>query len=74
MLYPLHQATDGYLEFPNIIGNFLFLGHTQIHHHSQLHLLLESLIIAKAVFHNDLKLTDHMTRPCPHWVLCGKET
>lgn len=65
MLYPLHQATDGYLELPNIIGNFLFLGHTQIHHHSQLYLLSESLTIAKAVFHKDLKLTDHMTRPFP---------
>lgn len=61
MLYPLYQVTDGYLELPNIIGNFLFLGHTQIHHHSQLCLLLESLIIAKAVSHNDLKLPDHMT-------------
>lgn len=59
MLYPLYQVTDGYLELPNIIGNFLFLGHTQIHHYSQLCLLLESLIIAKAVSHNDLKLTDH---------------
>lgn len=40
-----------YFELPNIVGNFLFLGHTQIHHYSKLYIILKSFTRTKAVYH-----------------------
>lgn len=43
------------LELPNNAGNFLFLGHTQIHHFSKLYIIFESFTKIEAVYHNNLK-------------------
>lgn len=43
------------LELPNNVGNFLFLGHTQIHHFSKLYIIFESFTKIEAVYHNNLK-------------------
>lgn len=54
-----------YFELPNIVGNFLFLGHTQIHHYSKLHIIFESFTRIEAVYHNDLTFTAHMKQAFP---------
>lgn len=42
------------LELPNNVGNFLFLGHTQIHHFSKLYIIFESFTRTEAVYRNIL--------------------
>lgn len=49
-----------YLKLPNIVGNFHFLGHTQIHPYSKLCIIFESFIRTEVVYHNDLTFTDLM--------------
>lgn len=47
------------LELPNIVGNFPFLGPTQIHHYFKLYIIFESFRRTEAVYH-DLTFIDHM--------------
>lgn len=56
---PIKSQMVMYLELPNIIGNFLFLGHTQIHHYSRLYITFESFTTTEGVYHKDLTFTDH---------------
>lgn len=49
-----------YLKLPNNVVNFLFLGHTQIHHYYKLCIIFETFTRTEAVHHNDLTFTDHM--------------
>lgn len=49
-----------FLELTNIVGNFLFLGHTPIHHNSILYIIFGSFIRTEAVYQSDLTFTDQM--------------
>ena len=48
------------LELTNIVGNFLFLGHTPIHQYSKLYLIFESFTRTETVYQSDLTCIDHM--------------